>query len=134
MSNFSNYLEQQLLGVTLLGSSFTGPATVYASLATTLASDGDFYTEVTTNTGYARTPIDFSAPTSGPLYTCVNSADVLFSTSTTPWGTVVHFGIFDSETIGGGNLLYWGDLGTSQAIGTGQTVQILAGDLTVRLS
>ncbi len=133
MTNFSNYLEQQLLGVTLLGSSYTAPATVYASLATTIASDGDFFTEVATNTGYARLGIDFSAPTSGPGYTCATSADLLFATSTTPWGIVVAFGIYDSATIGAGNLLYWGTLGTSQDISTGQTVQIIAGDLTVTL-
>lgn len=133
MTNFSNYIEQQLLGVTLLGSTYTAPATVYASLATTIASDGDFFTEVATNTGYARLGIDFSEPTSGPTWTAVNSADLLFSTSTTPWGTVVAFGIYDSATIGGGNLLYWGNLGSSQVVGTGQTIQILAGDLTVTL-
>ena len=133
MANFAAYLEQALLGATLLGSTYTSPATVYVSLATTIASDGDFFTEVTTNVGYARQPVQFSEPTSGPNYTCVNSADVTFSAATSVWGTVVAFGIYDSATIGGGNQLYWGTLGTSQAIATGSTVQILAGNLTVRL-
>jgi len=132
--NFSNYLEQALLGVTLLGSSFTAPTTVYAALATTIASDGDFFTEVATNTAYARVPVQWSAPTSGPTWTVANSEAPPFAVSTTPWGAVAHFGLFDSPTIGAGNLLYWGDLGTAQNIGTGNTVQILAGSLTVRLS
>jgi len=132
--NFSNYLEQALLGATLLGSSYTSPATVYAALCTTIASDGDFFTEVTTNTAYARLGIDFSEPTSGPFWTAINSTPIQFTVATTPWGIVRHFGIFDDPTIGGGNLLYWGDLGTAQSISTGNTVQMLAGQLTVRLS
>lgn len=134
MSNFSGYLEQALLGVTLLGSSYTAPSTVYVSLATTINSDGDFFTEVATNTGYARVAVDFSEPTSGPTFTCANSSDVSFATATTPWGTVVAFGIYDSGTIGAGNQLYWGTLGTSQAVDTGNTLEFLAGNLTVRLS
>lgn len=132
--NFSNFLEQTLLGATLLGSSYTSPTTVYVALCTTIASDGDFFTEVATNTGYTRVVAQFSEPTSGPTWTCVNSNSTGFGTSTTPWGNAVAFGIFDSEAIGSGNLLYWGTLGTSENVGTGNTVQILAGDLTVRLS
>ena len=105
MTAFSAFLEQNLLGVTLLGSSFTGPATVYLSLATSVASDGDSFTEVTTNLGYGRLPIDFSEPTSGPNFSCVNSAPVTFSAATTPWGVVTHFAIFDAEAIGSGNQL-----------------------------
>lgn len=133
MTNFSNYLEQQLLGVSLLGSSFTAPATVYLSLATSIASDGDSFTEVATNTAYARLAIDFSEPTSPNDYTVVNSSDLTFATATTPWGTVAHFGIFDTETIGAGNLLYWGDLTTSRSVQTNDVLEVLAGNLTVRL-
>ncbi len=132
--NFSNFLEQTLLGATLLGSTYTSPATVYVALCTTIASDGDFFTEVATNTPYTRVQAQFSAPTSGPTWTCVNSNSANFGVSTTPWGNVVGFGVYDAEAIGAGNLLYWGLLGTSENIGTGDTIQILAGDLTVRLS
>lgn len=132
--NFSNFMEQTLLGATLLGSTYTSPNTVYVALCTTIASDGDFFTEVATNTAYTRVQAQFSQPTSGPTWTCVNSNSTNFGTSTTPWGIVVGFGIYDSEAIGSGNLLYWGTLGTAENIGTGNSLTLLAGDLTVRLS
>ena len=118
MSNFSNYIEQKLIGLTLCGSSFTAPATVWLSLATTVASDGDFFTEVTTNTGYARMPSVWSAPTSGPAWNTSLASAVTFPAASTPWGTVRHFGIWDAYSITTGNLIYWGDLGTSRTIAT----------------
>ena len=133
MANFSDYLEQQLLGVTLLGSSFTAVTTTYLSLATSLADDGGTFTEVTTNLGYVRLPIEWSAPTSGPTWTVANSATVTFSPATTPWGTVTHFGVYDAETIGTGNLLYWGALDTPRAIGTNDVLEVTSGNLTVEL-
>ncbi len=133
MANFSNYLEQQLLGVSLLGSSFTAVQTVYAALATSVTSDGDVFTEVTTNIGYGRLPVQWSAPTSPNDWSVVNSATVSYSTASTPWGTITHVGLYDAETIGTGNLLYWGELQTARVIETNDSVSFPAGDLSVRL-
>lgn len=133
MTNFSAYSEQNLLGVTLLGSGFTAPSTVYLSLATSIASDGDSFTEVTTNIGYGRLPIDFSEPTSGPDWSVVNSADVTFSAATSAWGVVAHFAIHDAETIGTGNMLYWGDLTATRDVQTDDVLEFAAGNLSVRL-
>lgn len=133
MTAFSNYLEQQLLGVTLLGSAFTAPTTVFLTLATSIASDGDSFTEVTTNLGYSRVAVNFSEPTSPNDYTVVNSADVTFSAATSTWGTVAHFGIHDSLAIGSGNLLYWGNLSVSRNVQTNDVLEVLAGNLSVKL-
>lgn len=137
MTAFSAYLENALLGATLLGSPFTAVGTVYLSLATSLASDGSSYTEVTTNIGYERLPlatgIEWSDVTSTPDTTVVNSATMTFSPATTPWGTITHFALFDSATIGGGNLLYWGALGASQVVNTSTVFEVASGDLTIRL-
>ena len=131
MTNFSNYLEEQLLGHTLLGSSFTAPATIYLSLATSIASDGDSYTEVTTNLGYARVLLNgnLSSITSQND----NSSDLTFAAATTPWGTVAHFAIFDDPTIGSGNMLYWGDLTSTRNVQTDDVLEFQAGNLSVRL-
>lgn len=133
MANMSNYLEQKLLGVSLLGSPFTAPSTVFLSLATTLASDGDFFTEVVSGLGYTRIPVDFSEPTSPNDYTVVNSADVPFSAATTPWGNVTHFAYFDTEAIGAGNMLYWGVMTADRDVLTNDVVEFQAGFLTVKL-
>ena len=133
MANFSDFLEQKLLGHTLLGSTYTAPATVYYSLATSIASDGSSYTEVTTNLGYTRQAVDFSEPTSGPAWSAVNSATLAMGTATTPWGTVAHFAIFDDAAIGGGNMLYWGDQTTPRAVLSSDVVEVQAGNLSVRL-
>lgn len=135
MANFSNYLERALLGVSLCGSSFTAPSTVYISLATSLNSDGDSYTEVTTNIGYARKPALFVAPTSGPAWRTYLASNVTFDAATSPWGTVTHVAIYDSATIGAGNMLYWGALSSSRAVQTNDVVELALGSsgLTVEL-
>lgn len=133
MTAFSTYLEAQILGVTLLGSSYTAPATVFLCLGTTLASDGDFFTEVTTNLGYGRLAVDFSSPTSLNDTTAVNSASVTFSAATTDWGTVTHFAIFDALTIDTGNMLYWGAMDTDRTIQTDDVLEFQAGNLSIRL-
>lgn len=137
MSNFSSYLENALLGATLLGSPFTELTTTYIALATSINSDGDSFTEVTTNIGYERQPMvsgtDWSDITSTPDTTLVNSTTKTFSPATTPWGVVAHFGIYDAATIGGGNLLYWGDLPQTRDVQTSDTVSVQAGNITVRL-
>jgi hypothetical protein len=131
--NFSNYLEQQLLGHTLLRSTFTAPTTLYLSLATSLASDGDSFTEVPPGTGYARELLNgnLSGPTSGPTWTVVNSNAITFTTATTGWGSVTHFGIHDASA--GGNLLYWGTLSTPRTVTDSDVLEVPVGNLSVLL-
>lgn len=138
---FSGYLEVNLLGHTLLGSSFTAPSTVWVALATSIASDctsiAQFAdTEVTTNVGYTRQLANgsWSAPTSGPNWTVVNSSAFTFSAATSAWGTVTHVCLVTSSTHGTGQVLYWGLLDTSRSVQTGDIVQFSAGNLYVRLS
>ena len=135
MSNFSNYLEERLLGHTLLQSTFTAPPTVYISLATTIASDGDFFTEVLSGLGYTRQLMNgnFTEPTSSNDWTVLNSNDITFAAATTPWGIINHFAYFDDEAVGGGNMLYFGDLTASRDVQTDDVLEFQAGNLSVRL-
>ena len=130
MSNMSDYLEAKVLGVTLLGSPFTAPATVWVSLATSAATDGAVFNEVPTATGYARQVIAFGAPSDVGLSKQVTNTGLInFPTTTTPWGTVTHYGLYDSPT--GGNQLYWGALTTARTIVTGDSPVIPISSLTV---
>lgn len=130
MVHFSNYLQNKLLGHTLLGSTYTAPtAPVYLSLATSVASDGDTFQEVPTGTGYGRQAIAFGAPVSTQLVR--NSGTITFTPASTPWGTITHIGIYDAST--SGNLLYWGPLASSRAVSTGEVFQTPANSITVQL-
>lgn len=129
--NFSTYLQNKLIGVTLLGSSFTAPTTVWVSLATSLNSDGDSYTEVTTNLAYARKVVTFPTPSAGSTS---NSPAITFSAATSPWGVVKHWALFDSGTIGAGNMLYWGDVDYQRDVRTSDTYAIPVSQLTVTLA
>jgi len=133
--NFSDYLEQNLLGVTLLGSSFTEVQTTYIALFTQLdtATDASSVTEVTTNLGYGRQVIQWSGLTSGPDWSVVNSTTLQFSPATTPWGTVGFFGIYDALTIDTGNLLYWGQFLVERDVQATDDLSVQAGNLSVKL-
>lgn len=133
MSNFSNYLEKALIGVTVCKSSFTAPSTVWLSLATSLNSDGDSYTEVTTNVGYNRMPTVWVAPTSGPTWNTYLASTVTWTAATTAWGTVTHFSLWDAYSVTAGNMLYWGQLGTSRTIATSDVAEIALGSSGLNL-
>ena len=133
MANFSNYLEQKLIGVTLCGSSFTAPTTLWLSLATSLNSDGDSYTEVTTNVGYHRMPSVWVAPTSGPTWNTYLASTVTWTAATSAWGTVTHFSIWDAYSVTTGNMLYWGALVTSRTMATSDTLAVGLGSSGLRL-
>lgn len=133
MANFSNYLEQKLIGLTLCGSSFTAPATVWVSLATSLNSDGDSYTEVSTNMGYHRQPSVWVAPTSGPTWHTYLASAVSWTAATTAWGTITHFSVWDAYSVTAGNMLYWGALATARTIATSDTASFPLGSNGLRL-
>lgn len=60
-----------------------------------------------------------------------NDGAITFPTASASWGTVTHFGVFDASTAG--NLLYWGALTTSKAVGSGDTASFAVGELDVTL-
>lgn len=136
-NNFSNFLEQQLLGHTLLGSIFTPANTLFLSLATTIASDGDFFTEVSTSLGYTRMPLTrasvLTGITSAPQHTVATSQDISFPTATGTWGNIVGIGIYDSDVIGAGNLYYWGTIPVPRQINPGGEIVVPAGDMTIKM-
>lgn len=128
LSNFSTYLKEKLIGVSLLSSSYTAPTTVFYSLATSMASQGLALTEVPSGTAYARQVVAFGT-ISG--FTVRNTNLLTFPTATTPWGAICYVGIYDSPT--GGNLLYWGTLSSTQNITTSQIFQTPVGSLAITL-
>jgi hypothetical protein len=128
MAEFSNYLENALINVTLRATSYTAPTTVYVALYTSDPTDADTGTECS-GTSYARQSVTFSSPSNGATS---NSAAVEFPQAGGSWGTITHIGIRDASTAG--NLLYHTALDASKTIATGDVFRIASGSLSVTLA
>jgi hypothetical protein len=106
---------------------------VWVGLYTVAPSDAGGGTEVTGGS-YARVAVvrtgagwDAAAGDSPGLTD--NTSAITFPTASASWGTVVAFGIFDAST--SGNLVYWGDLTDSKAVGNGDTAEFAAGSIDI---
>jgi len=129
MFAISNYLENALINATLRNTTYTSPTTVYAGLFTSDPTDAGSGTEVSGGS-YARKAITFAAPSNG--VTTNSAAACEFDQATGSWGTITHFGIFDSLT--SGNLLYHGALTTSKTISSGDVFKFATSSVSVTLA
>lgn len=132
MSALSDYLEKKIADHILGGGDFTRPATVYVGLFTTSPTETTSGTEVATG-AYARASVtnnatNFPASTDG---TKSNGAEIVFPEATASWGLVSGFAVFDAAT--GGNMLFYGNLGTAKTFGSGDTPKINIGGLSLAL-
>jgi hypothetical protein len=120
---WSNYAETLIETFMLTAGTATRPTTWYVSLHTADPGESGLGAEVSGGS-YARVAVTFNAPSAGAT---ANSGVVTFPTATASWGTVVSTAIWDSLT--GGNMLKYGALTTSVAIGTGTTYTFAAGNI-----
>jgi len=127
MAAFSDYTEDQLVNLLLRGIPFTSPATIYVGLHLSSPTDANIGIEVIGGS-YSRQAISFDPPSSGVT---LNSSVVVFPTATASWGTVTHFGLYDSS--GAGNLLMWGALSNPIVLDSGDSFTIPAGTLSVSM-
>jgi hypothetical protein len=119
----SIYLDNNFLSIALLAATFSPPAVVYVALFTVSPTPSGGGTEVGGG-GYGRQTVTFIAPVNGQTQ---NFADIFFPIATSPWGTIVAFGLFDASS--GGNMLYFGALSTSRSIMTTDQLKFPAGQL-----
>jgi hypothetical protein len=153
MSAFTDFLENkfidwffraQAIGIAgATAAAGTGPANLYIGLLTAAPSDSAAGTEVSGN-AYARVAVASSlanwagtqsagstTASSGSSGTTSNNNAVSFPTPTPAgWGTVTHFGVYDSAS--GGSLLIQSALTASKVINAGDSVSFAAGTLTVQ--
>lgn len=125
--SWTNYAENIIASymlTTATGTAITRPTAWYAALHTADPTDAGTGAEVSGGS-YARQPVTFPSPTNGVTSP---GSDILFPTATANWGTVTHVAIWDSLT--GGNLLKSGALTASQAVNTGNTFKLPAGQVT----
>lgn len=136
MSNFSDYLENELIKHIFRTGSFTKPTGLHIALFTAAPSDAGGGTEVSGGS-YARVnqaPSDANwAATDGTNGQTSNATAITFPAPTANWGTVTHIGIFDAPTAG--NLLWHGALSVARTINNGDQAPVFnIGDLTATLA
>jgi len=142
MANITKYLEKALLAHSVGKATFTKPANTYAALFTTSPSVN--YLDSTAEDGvevsgasYTRKQITWGDATASTDLTnsssIKNSNPIVWNNITSSWGTVTTVGVFDSPTVGGGNLLWFGPLSASVTLTTNDTFTIPANSLTLTL-
>jgi hypothetical protein len=132
---FSNYLENKVLDLLFGSTAYSVPGTLYIGLSTDTIDDTTTGSTVVEPSGgaYARVAVTndkttWSTASNGSVQ---NDIDILFPEATASWGTVTH--MFIADAVSGGNILVWGALTTTKAIGVGDTAKFSAGDLVINL-
>jgi hypothetical protein len=136
----SDYLENKLLDH-LRGIAFTAPSTWYVALHTATPIDSGGGTEVSGGS-YARQAVSANSTalsgtqgagttgaSSGASGAISNNNAIAFTNM--PACTVVGIGIYDAST--GGNLLWYGAVGTSKTFNAGDTANFAAGQLSIQI-
>lgn len=92
------------------------------------ALDGSGVVEPGDGTGYARVELTFfEAPLL--MASVTNNAAIDFAESTSEWGTMTHFVVYDALT--GGNLLMYGELSASRRVEAATIMTIKLGSLNL---
>ncbi len=132
--SWSDTLENAILDHVLGGGAYTQVTTVWFALSTTVTSDNaDSFSEPSGN-GYARVARINNATTFAAAAAGVkqNAIAITFPEATGSWGTVVHFSIWDHETLTTAvRLIAAGSLAVSKAVGAGDTPRFPINSLSV---
>lgn len=129
MTDFSNYLKNEILGWVSGVAIDTEPAAVYCALWNgDPTDDGLSGTEVTTTIAAARIAISLGAISSNE--SIANDTAVDFGDADAG-ATITHFAVFDASVAG--NMLFHSALDTTRVVVTSDPVEFPIGDLTILL-
>ena len=107
------------------------PSAYYLGLSRTApTADGTGVVEPASSTGYARVQLNVLSEPNGGVVT--NTASIDFPKSTSSWGTITHFVIYDAAT--GGNLLMYGQLSEQQEVGSATILTIETNALNLKVA
>lgn len=143
MSGLSKHLALSLFNMSLnpVRFAYEPPTGLWLALHTAAPSDSTYGSEATYD-GYARQTIN--SLTANPLtetaggnvdILVTNGAAIVFPESASEAGqTITHWAIWDTQTVGEGNVLYSGALGSPRLISLGDSVVVpeLAMSLTIK--
>lgn len=107
------------------------PSTYYIGLSTSAPDeDGTGATEPSSSAGYARVAIsNLGDPVNGEVS---NEQAISFNESTSSWGTITHYVIYDAAT--SGNLLMYGQFLIPRIVETGTIMLLKEGSLTLTVA
>ena len=132
MAGLSDYLEAKLADHLFRGVLFPVPMHVYISLHTADPTDTGMIGELSGN-GYQRIQVpctyDYWTRTNGVI---TNSTIISFPTATQAWGSITHFGLWDSNL--GGNMLLSGQLNQAKVVNQADVISFPVSFLTVTFS
>lgn len=134
----SNYLAHKLLDLMFRNQAYSVPDT-YVALTTATIADADTGSTITEVSGgsYARKQVNVNGGSS-PTWALAsagatsNAADAAFADPTADWGTVVAACVCDALTAG--NVLFYDNGVTDQAINNGDTVKFASGGFDFSIS
>ena len=134
--SFSDLLENEILDHVFGANVYTSPATVWFGLSTADPLDTWAGLAEPVGNGYARVArvndnTTFQAAAAGLVD---NAIEIAFPEASGSWGTVTHVALFTHITSTGlANSLGSGALGTSKAVGAGDTARFQVGSLSITL-
>jgi hypothetical protein len=135
MANFSNYLENKIVGwlngdalATITGSLYvalySSPGVVQDNAATNLIGLTTPRVEVSSWTVTTAT-----GSTDGSDASITNAAEIVMTSNSNVAATASHFAVYDAAS--SGNLLFHGALSSSVSIALGDTVKFAANSITL---
>lgn len=129
MAAMTNYLENKLIDQIFRAQAYSFPSTLYFALFTANPTDSGGGTEVSGGS-YARVSRACSlanfagtqsagstTASSGSSGSTSNNTAITFPAPTANWGVITGVGVFDLAS--GGNMLFYGALGTQKTVNSG---------------
>ncbi len=125
----SNYLANDLLDHIFKNTAYTVATNLYIGLSTANPTDDASGNVEHSGDNYARVNHNvYDAASSGATE---NTGVVTFPQASASWGTLTHFAMWDAST--NGNMLFYGALDDSRAVGTNDTPSFADGALNVTM-
>lgn len=119
---------------TTLSAVTQGASACYVGFSTTaINADGTGYTEPSGSDAYARIAVSASEWTTTGRRRATNVSKSFAAAPTGSWGTLTHFFLSNSATIGGGTIEAYGTLSLAITPTVGVTPSIASGQLFVEL-
>jgi hypothetical protein len=132
----STYLANKLLDLMFKNTAYSKPST-YIGLYTATIADSDATGTEVSGGSYARKQVNINGGSS-PTWDLATSGNVdnthaiTFTTASASWGTVVAAAVCDASTAG--NILFYDNGVTDQAVGSGDTVSFAIGAFDINMS
>ena len=131
MSNFSAYLEQEIVGWLKASTFATAPTSLLCALSKASPLDDASGISEPVSMGYTRKAVDLGTPSSvNGVGTTVSgpTSVVVFGPASGTWGSITHWALYDNT---GTNMLFHGAVTASKNVVAGDSFVINIDSLTI---